>query len=233
MPQFIEVKKRHKAFLYIDEAHSVAVLGARGRGIGEHFGIPATDIDVWMGTLSKGLGSCGGYIAGSRVLVEYLKYTAPGFVFSGGMSPATAGAALAALRLLQAEPERVATMHKRAGLFLRLARERGLNTGFSNGTPIVPVIVGHSMDCLRLSQALFRRGINVQPILHPAVEEKATRLRFFITSDHSESQIRETVDAVAEELERIGPQYLTHARERNGHAAETSAVSQPAGGLHT
>ncbi len=91
---------------------------------------------------------------------------------------------------------------------MSLARERGLNTGSSQSTPVIPVILGSSVDSLRLSQALFERGINVQPILHPAVEEKAARLRFFITTLHTEQQIRDTVDAVTEELEKINPRYL-------------------------
>jgi 7-keto-8-aminopelargonate synthetase-like enzyme len=223
VPQFVEVKKRHKAFLYIDEAHSIGVLGATGRGIGEHFGIPATDVDIWMGTLSKALGSCGGYIAGSQVLVEYLKYTAPGFVFAAGINGANAAAAIAALRVLEIEPDRLSRLHQRAELFLSLARARGLNTGMSKGSAVVPVILGNSLDSLRLSQALFDRGINVQPILHPAVEEKAARLRFFITSDHTEAQIRDTVEAVAEELERIDPRYLAPAIHGNGH--HTHSVS--------
>ncbi len=115
VPRFIEVKKRHKAFLYVDEAHSLGVLGAGGRGVSEHFGIHPKDVDIWMGTLSKSLGSCGGYIAGSPALVEYLKYTAPGFVFAAGMSPANTAAALASLRLLEAEPQRVARLHQRLG----------------------------------------------------------------------------------------------------------------------
>jgi 7-keto-8-aminopelargonate synthetase-like enzyme len=117
-------------------------------------------------------------------------------------------------------------------LFLRLAKERRLNTGLSEGTPIVPVIIGHSLDCLRLSQALFDRGINVQPILHPAVEESATRLRFFITAAHTEAQIRDTVDAVADELAKIGPQYFTEATARNGREQPSLTVT-PAGGVHT
>ena len=142
----------------------------------------------------------------------------------------TSAAALASLRLLEAEPERVATLRERSELFLRLARERGLNTGLSQGTPVVPVILGNSLDCLRLSQALFDRGINVQPILHPAVEERAARLRFFITSEHSEQQIRDTVDAVAEELEKIGPQYFTRNGSTNGcHDPAVTAASS----LHT
>jgi 8-amino-7-oxononanoate synthase len=189
--------------------------------------ISPKDVDIWMGTLSKSFGSCGGYIAGSQALIEYLKYTAPGFVYAAGISPANAAAALASIRLLEAEPQRVTRLHERCELFLNLARARGLNTGMSGGTAVLPVILGNSMDCLRLSQALFERGINVQPILHPAVEEKAARLRFFITSDHTEQQIRETIDAVADELEKIDPRYLTPpAIRRNGHHLGTVPASQ-------
>jgi 8-amino-7-oxononanoate synthase len=208
LPRFIEVTKRHKALLMVDEAHSAGVLGAHGRGIGEYFGVNPQDVDLWMGTLSKSFGSCGGYIAGCRAVVEYLKYTAPGFVYSVGISPANAAAALASIRLLMEEPERVVQLDRQARLFLTLARSRGLNTGLSKDSPIVPVILGDSIHCLRLSRALFDRGINVQPILYPAVEERAARLRFFITAGHTEEQIRHTVDVTAEEVERINPKYL-------------------------
>jgi 8-amino-7-oxononanoate synthase len=208
LPRFIEVKKRHKVFLMVDEAHSAGVLGPHGRGIGEYFGVNPQDVDLWMGTLSKSFGSCGGYIAGGRAMVEYLKYTAPGFVYSVGISPANAAAALAAVRLLKDEPERVARLHERARLFLTLARSRGLNTGLSKDSPIVPVILGDSVHCLRLSRAMFDRGINVQPILYPAVEERAARLRFFITASHSEEQVRRSIEVTAEEVERINPKYL-------------------------
>ncbi|MFM9057984.1 MAG: aminotransferase class I/II-fold pyridoxal phosphate-dependent enzyme [Planctomycetaceae bacterium] len=207
LPRFVELAKRHKALLLVDEAHSIGVMGARGRGIGEHFGIKAADVDLWMGTMSKSLGSCGGYIAGSRTLVRWLKYTVPGFVYSVGMPPAAAGAALGALRLLEREPERVAKLHANARLFLQLAREAGLDTGPSGGSAIVPVILGNSLNALRLSRALFARGINVQPILYPAVEERAARLRFFITSRHTADQVRRTVTALEEELAKIDPVY--------------------------
>ncbi|MCO6454726.1 MAG: aminotransferase class I/II-fold pyridoxal phosphate-dependent enzyme [Pirellulaceae bacterium] len=211
LPRFIEVKKRHKAFLMVDEAHSIGTMGPHGRGIGEHFDVDPRDVDLWMGTLSKSFGSCGGYIGGSAAVVEYLKYTAPGFVYSVGLPPANAAAALASLRLLEEEPERVARVQARAQLFLELAREAGLNTGMSHETPVVPVILGNSLHALQLSRRLFERGINVQPILYPAVEEHAARLRFFITACHTEEQIRRTVEAVAEELRRIDPAYLQPA----------------------
>jgi len=207
LPKFIAVAKRHKSLLMVDEAHSIGVMGVRGRGIGEHFGVNPADVDIWMGTLSKALGSCGGYIAGTRTLVRWLKYTVPGFVYSVGLPPAAAGAALGALRLLQRDPQRVEKVHANARLFLQLAREAGLDTGSAGGSAIVPIILGNSMNSLRLSRALFARGINVQPILYPAVEERAARLRFFITSRHTPDQIRRTVTAMQEELAKIDPGY--------------------------
>ncbi len=209
LPKFIEVKNRHKAFLMVDEAHSIGTMGRHGRGMSEHFHIHPNEVDIWMGTLSKSFGSCGGYIAGCKELVEYLKYTAPGFVYSVGIPPSNAAASLAAVRLLEEEPHRVARVQDNSRLFLRLAKRRGLNTGMSNNTPVVPVITGNSLHALMLSRKLFERGINVQPILYPAVEEAAARLRFFITSLHTGEQIRATVDAVAEELMRIDSKYVT------------------------
>ena len=203
LPRFLELRKKHKTLLLVDEAHSLGTMGATGRGLGEHWGVARSDVDLWMGTLSKSLASCGGYIAGSTELVEYLKYTAPGFVYSVGISPPIAAAALAALAVIQRGPQRVARLRELAALFLKLARERGLDTGSSAGTPVVPVIVGNSVKTLRLSRALFDRGINVQPILPPAVPDRSARLRFFITTNHSEAQIRATVSAVADELAKL------------------------------
>lgn len=200
LPRFIEVRKRHKALLMVDEAHSIGVLGKHGRGIGEYFDVNPADVDLWMGTLSKSFGSCGGYIAGCKAVVEYLKYTAPGFVYSCGLSPPNAAAALAALRLLESHPERVRRVQENARLFLQLARQRKMNTGMSKDSPVVPIILGDSLAAMRLSRALAQRGINVQPIVYPAVEERAARLRFFITSLHTEEQIRYTINVLTEEL---------------------------------
>ncbi|MCE9592176.1 MAG: aminotransferase class I/II-fold pyridoxal phosphate-dependent enzyme [Planctomycetes bacterium] len=203
LPRFVELRKKHKALLLVDEAHSLGTMGPTGRGIGEHWGVARTDVDLWMGTLSKSLASCGGYIAGSTELVEYLGYTAPGFVYSVGLSPPNAAAALAALTVLRAQPQRVSKLRGLAALFLTLAKERGLDIGLSDSTPVIPVIVGNSVKSLRLARALFDRGINVQPILHPAVPEHAARLRFFITTNHSETQVRDAVTAIADELAKL------------------------------
>lgn len=203
LPRFIHLKRQYKTFLMVDEAHSIGVLGDRGHGLREHFDVPGTDVDIWMGTLSKTLSSCGGYIAGERALVEYLKFSAPGFLYSVGMAPPIAASALAALQQMDAEPERVRHLRDRGLLFKRLAEEAGLDTGLSEGYAVIPVIVGSSIKTARLSNALFDRGINVQPIIYPAVEERAARLRFFLCTAHTDDQIRETIDAVREELDGL------------------------------
>src|SRR5579883_170851 len=199
LPSFVELRNRHKVFLMVDEAHSVGVMGKRGGGIRDHFGLSGEDVDIWMGTLSKALASCGGYVAGSSALTHMLKYTAPGFVFSVGQSPADAAAALAAIGVMRAEPDRVARLQQRGKLFLKLARERGLPTGLSQGYSVIPVIVGETARCVKLTEALFRRGIHVQPILYPAVDERSVRLRFFVTCTHTEEQIRQAIDIIDEE----------------------------------
>jgi 8-amino-7-oxononanoate synthase len=203
LPEFIKLKKRYKTFLMVDEAHSMGTIGKTGRGIGEYFAINPHDVDLWMGTLSKSFASCGGYIAGSKELVEYLKYTAPGFVFSVGMSPPNAAATLASIRVLKAEPERATRLQARAKLFLKLAQERGLNTGMSQDSPVIPIIVGDSLKSIALSQNLFKRGINVPFMIYPSVPQHGARLRFFVTCNHTEEQIQLTVDTLAEELAKL------------------------------
>jgi 8-amino-7-oxononanoate synthase len=202
LPRFIDVKRRHHAFLMVDEAHSLGVLGNGGLGIQEHFGLAGTEVDIWMGTLSKTLASCGGYIAGQHALVEHLKFSAPGFVYSVGMPPPAAAAALAALRILKREPARAQLLRQRGALFLQLAKAAGIDTGLSAGLSVIPALTHSSVKAGRLAQALYRRRINVQPIVYPAVQERAARLRFFISSEHSEEQIHTTVAALAEELPR-------------------------------
>ncbi|MEA1950145.1 MAG: aminotransferase class I/II-fold pyridoxal phosphate-dependent enzyme, partial [Planctomycetota bacterium] len=208
LPKFIKVKNRHKALLMIDEAHSVGTIGKTGRGIAEYHDVDPAEVEIWMGTLSKALGGSGGYISGSEALIEYLKYTTPGFVFSTGLSPPDTAAALASLRLLKSQPQRVTRLQKHSRLLLDLLKQHGLNTGMSHGSPVVPIILGSSIDSLKLSQSMLEHGINVQPILYPAVEESAARLRYFVTSDHTEEQIRTTVDAMVAELKKIDPKYI-------------------------
>jgi 8-amino-7-oxononanoate synthase len=211
LPRFIEVKKRHKAILMVDECLSIGVLGKRGRGVGEHFAIDSNEVDIWMGTISKALASCGGYIAGSHALVDYLRYTAPGFVFTTGISPANTAAALAALKVLEREPWRVDRVRQMASTFLQRARELGFDTGTSNGTPAIPIFIRDPNACLLLYKHLFEHRINVQPIFYPAVPADASRLRFFVTCSHTEDDIDYTLKTLAEGKVKLDRQVLVHS----------------------
>ncbi len=203
LPKFIDIKRRHRAFLMVDEAHSLGVMGTRGRGIAEHFNISGTDVDIWMGTLSKSLGSCGGYIAGEKALVDHLKFAAPGFVYSVGISPPLAASALKALEILEQEPHRVRHLQHNGEFFKAQAQQAGLDTGLSEGLCITPVIVGSSIKATRLSNNLFEKGINAQPIIYPAVEERVARLRFFVCTHHTEAQIEQTVRAIKDQIGQL------------------------------
>ena len=208
LPRLISVKKRHNAFLFVDEAHSIGVVGERGFGVSEHFGIDPNDVDIWMGTLSKTMASSGGYIAGKTGMIEHLKLSAPGFVFAAGMTPADTAAALAALRVMKAEPQRVARLRERSQLFLELAKARDMATGTSNGSAIIPIITGDTVLAVQLSDKLFKEGIVVQPIVYPAVARSASRLRFFVNALHTEEQIRTTVGTVALLMRQMSPSRL-------------------------
>ncbi|MBB2908212.1 8-amino-7-oxononanoate synthase [Rhizobium sp. RAS22] len=200
LPELVKLRSRYGFWLMVDEAHSLGVLGATGRGTFEHFGIDPLSVDIWMGTLSKTAASCGGYIAGSRALIEILKAEAGGFVFSVGLAPVLAAAALSSITVLQENVERVASLRRNGQLFIDLARQAGLNVGTSAGYSVVPVIIGDSLRAVQLSNDLLEAGVNVLPIIHPAVQEGQARLRFFLTAEHTEEQIARTVRLTADLL---------------------------------
>ncbi|NNM74878.1 aminotransferase class I/II-fold pyridoxal phosphate-dependent enzyme [Enterovirga sp. DB1703] len=200
LARLVDLKKRFGAWLMMDEAHSLGVLGKRGLGIWEETGIDPNEVDIWMGTLSKTLSGAGGYIAGSAALVEYIKTSVGAFVFSVGLSPPVAAASRKALEIMLREPERVERLHRNGRLFVETAKRHGLDTGTAAGTAIAPVILGESLKAAMLSNRLSERGFNVMPILHPAVPERLARLRFFITSEHTPEQIEEAARVTAEEI---------------------------------
>lgn len=200
LPKLIEIKERYRTLLMIDDAHGLGVLGENGYGAFERFGVDPRRVDIWMGTLSKTLASCGGFVSTSSVVVEYLKHNAGGFIFSVALPPAFAAAALSAYQLLMKSQDRVGKLRRNAALFDRLARSKGLDLGKSVGEAIMPVIVGDSVQAVAISSNLLLRGINVQPIVHPAVANGAARLRFFISSEHARKDIEFAVSCLAEQM---------------------------------
>jgi len=207
----VKLKRRYNAWLMVDEAHSLGVLGATGGGIAEEQNVPPTDVDIWMGTLSKTLAAAGGYIAGSKELIEILKYTTPGFVFSVGLSPPVAAAARAAVDVMLAEPERLQRLRDNGRYLLAGAQARGLDTGTSIGAAIVPIVIGNSARAVILAERLLGRGFNIVPAIFPGVAENQARLRFFMTCEHSREQIDSVLDATVEELNAVrnGPSFVS------------------------
>lgn len=201
IPKLIEIKEKYKSLLMVDEAHSIGTIGKRGLGVVDHFDIDPNKIDVIMGTMSKAFASCGGFIAGSKVLVEQLKYFAPGLImYSAGLSPQNTAAALASLRLMLKEPERVQKIQDNAAHFLKLLSAAGVNTGPSKDSPVVPVITGDDEKAMRLVQALKEGGVNVHAMLYPSVPREQVRLRFFISSTHTFEELEKTADIIIKYL---------------------------------
>lgn len=195
LPALSRLCRRHGAMLMVDEAHSLGVLGARGGGILEHFGLPADAVDVKMGTMSKALSSTGGFVAGERDLVDHLRHHARGHVFSGALPAPQAAAALAALEILQAEPERVACLRENAAFW----REGLAAWGFRltrTSTPIVPILMDSEQEAFETAMRLRRRGLFIIPIVYPAVPVNAPRLRTTVTASHTRAELETALAAM-------------------------------------
>lgn len=202
---FVRLARAHDAWLMVDDAHGLGVVGATGKGAFEATGVDPAEVDIWMGTLSKTLCGCGGYLAARGELVDWLRHTAPGFVYSVGLPPMLAASAQAALAVMAEEPWRVAKLQANARLFRDLCRARGFDTGASAGLGIVPVVLGSSVRAVKVSAALLERGVNALPIVFPAVPEKAARLRFFLSAAHEAAQIHAAVAALAAAADAVTP----------------------------
>lgn len=198
LPRLLAMKERHDAWLMLDEAHSYGVLGATGRGITEHFGIDPRRIDISVGTLSKSFGASGGFIAAAAHVIEWLRYTLPGFVFSVGLSPATVATVRAALELLVAEPERLARLRETSAYFLRRARDAGLNTGPAIGIAVVPVLFDSTAQTMRMAKRLRDAGIYAPPVAQVGVPVDSPRIRFFLTANHTRADIDRVIGLLAQ-----------------------------------
>jgi 8-amino-7-oxononanoate synthase len=195
LPGVVQLCRRHGAFLVVDEAHSMGVLGATGRGIEEHFGIRG-GVDLKMGTFSKAIPSMGGFLAGDRRIVNLLRHAARPYMFSGALPPAQAAAALTALRVMESEPEHLERLRGNTSLFLALLAKAGFDVN-DRSTPIVPISCGEDQAAFAMSALCDERGLFVLPVVSPAVPKGAARLRATVTAAHSEQQIEWAVDTLS------------------------------------
>ena len=195
LPELREVCDAHGALLMVDEAHALGVIGPEGRGIEDHFGWSAL-VDIKLGTLSKAIPSTGGWVAGPSLLVQHLQYVARPFVFSAALPPAQAGAALEALRIMQAEPERVDHTQRQSARLRAALQAAGLSTGLSQ-TAVIPLIAGSAEQTIELATACRRQGVMALPVIPPAVPSGSGRLRLAITARHTEADIDFAAQAFA------------------------------------
>ena len=209
LPRLLEIKDKHQIWLMLDEAHSLGVLGETGRGLPEHQGVDPARLDLVVGTMSKTLASCGGYVCGRKPVIDWFRYTLPGFVYSVGLSPVILTAARTALKLMQEETWRIGKLAKNAEYFRDTAHAAGLSTGPAIGRGVVPILFQDSVETMWASQHLLEQGYYVPPIVQIGVPKDQPRLRFFISANHTEAEIRGVIDAlrnmppVSEEAHKI------------------------------
>ncbi len=195
LPQLVELKRRYRSMLLVDEAHSLGTCGATGRGVDEHFGVDARDVDVWTGSLSKAIPSSGGYVAGSRAIAVLLQHASAPYIFSAALSPSSAAAARAALQVVRSESWRIERLRQNAARLREGLRARGYDPGASQSA-VVPVIIGEELHALTVARRLHDEGIYATPVVFPAVARGAARLRLCAMATHSEEDYRQVLDAL-------------------------------------
>ncbi len=201
-PRVVELARRYNAWLMIDEAHSVGVLGKTGRGVEEHFNMPGS-IDIKMGTLSKTIPSVGGYIAGPKELVDFLRHSARAYIFSAALPPAQAAAAKAAFEVILDEPWRVDKLRANASQFINGLKKRGFDT-LRTETAIVPVLCGDDETAYRMTREAQHRDLFVLPVVSPAVPPGLARLRATVTAAHEPEDIESAMDIIEVAGKQIG-----------------------------
>jgi 8-amino-7-oxononanoate synthase len=203
LPEILALVKEFGVSLMVDEAHSIGVAGTTGRGICEQFRVSPHEVDILMGTLSKALPASGGYAAGSKDICDYLRLQSRGFIYSGALSPSVAAAALAALKIIQREPERVWDLRLKTMMFHTLLKEEGIPHR-PGESPIVPIMCGTSQQAWEIAAACQKRGVFVQAIVPPVVPEGQARLRAAVNVAHTESQLKRIVKVLRTAFEDVG-----------------------------
>lgn len=215
LPEIVDLAERYNALVYVDDAHASGVFGQNGRGTVDHFGLHGR-VHVQVGTLSKALGTLGGYVASTQALRELLIHRARPYLFSTSHPPAVAAASIAAIDVMLDEPERIQRLWDNTRYFKNGLRRLGFNTGASE-SPITPVIAGAGKKAMRLSDRLFEEGVFAQGIGYPTVPDAKSRVRTIVTSEHT----KDDLDQALEAFERVGAEL--------GLIAEPASTSQEAG----
>ncbi len=200
LPKIVELCKKYDASVYVDEAHSLGVFGKGGRGICDHFGL-TKDVDIIMGTFSKSLASIGGFVAADNHIINYLRHNSRPYIFSASITPSATASALAALEIMQQEPERIDHLWEVTKLALKGFRELGFEIGKTE-TPIIPLFIRDNEKTFIFTKILFEEGIFVNPVVSPAVPSNDTLIRFSLMATHTKQQIEFAIETIG----RVGKQ---------------------------
>jgi 8-amino-7-oxononanoate synthase len=195
LPPLLEIAKEYNARVLVDDAHSVGVLGPSGAGTADHFGL-IDKVDLTMGTFSKSFASLGGFVAGDAKVIDYVKHNARALIFSASIPPSNAAAVLAALDIVEAEPERRENLWKNARRMKKEFQQLGFNTGHSE-TPIVPIVVGEDLDAFAFWKELYDNGVFTNPVISPAVPPGQAMIRTSYTASHTSDQLDKVVEVMA------------------------------------
>ena len=201
LPKLVKVSKAHGARVYVDDAHSVGVLG-KGRGTAAHFGL-VDEVDITMGTFSKSFASLGGFIVGDTDVVDYIKHFARSFIFSASLPAPLTMAALAALDIMEKEPEHIERLWENAHFMMKGYRELGFDIGKTQ-TPIIPIIVGDDDKCFELWKELYDGGVYTNPVIAPAVPQGMALLRTSYMASHTRAQLQRALDVFAKAGKSLG-----------------------------
>src|SRR3954467_124638 len=202
LPGLCDAAERHGAIMMVDDAHSSGVLGRNGRGTIDHFGVHGR-VQVQVGTLSKAVGVLGGYVCGSRDLIEFLYHRARPFLFSTSHPPAVAAACLAAFDVLEQEPERIDRLWENTRYFKQGLKAAGFDTGISE-TPITPVMVGDAAKAHQLSRELFAEGVFATGIGFPTVPKGKARVRTIVTATHTKAELDQALEVFGKVGKKLG-----------------------------
>src|SRR5580692_5909784 len=193
LPEIIEVKKKFRCFLLVDDSHATGVLGAHGRGVAEHFGIATSEVDIWTGSLAKAIPATGGFVAGSKELAIFLQHGSSPYIFSAALSPASVAAIREGLSILALEPERVARIEQNANFLRGGLQNLGYDTGLSE-TAVIPVILKDEVTTALFARRLRDYGVLAAPVLFPAVPQGSARLRLCVTAAHTRAHLEFALD---------------------------------------
>ena len=202
LPNVVELCKKYKAWLMIDEAHSLGVLGDKGTGIEEYFNLYG-QIDIKMGTLSKTIPSVGGYVAAGKDIIAYLRHASRAYIFSAALPPAQAAAANEAFKVILDEPERIVKLNLNTRQFIGGLKSMGFDTMLTE-TAIVPVLCGDDQTAFEMTREAQHQDVFVLPVVSPAVPEGLARLRATVTAAHDPSEIERAMDIIGEAGKKLG-----------------------------